>query len=329
MTSINSLIHGNGALEIRMIPNPEKAKSDSALLLMHGAEQLDIYLIDGGHANKCTLEALLALRRRLLKEAALEDIPENRLHLTLLITHCHVDHVETLYEEILPEPCFAVDAVYLPPATALTTDGTYSNLRNGDVYRRSLLLKAILDYSPETPIHMLRFGELRELPLPGGRIQLFAPLSDWGEPSGLSYILKYYFADKPEKVYPNVPVRVVNCNTMWIRAEIGEHSMLFPGDAVKVLTDRDDEPMDRTIAAYGKLMISDIVKYPHHGVGRNPAAANTASLLKPGGMAVLAAGLADSEAAIALDAIGIPHVNVADGTQIFVLTQESVQYIAP
>ena len=43
----------------------------------------------------------------------------------------------------------------------------------------------------------------------------------------------------------------------------------------------------------------------------------------------LAAGLADSEAAIALDAIGIPHVNVADGTQIFVLTQESVQYIAP
>ena len=46
-------------------------------------------------------------------------------------------------------------------------------------------------------------------------------------------------------------------------------------------------------------------------------------------MAVLAAGLADSEAATALDAIGIPHVNVADGTQIFVLTQESVQYIAP
>ena len=329
MNSINPLIHGNGALEIRMIPNPEKAKSDSALLLMHGAEQLDVYLIDGGHANKCTLEALHALRRRLLKEADLDDTSENRLHLTLLITHCHVDHVETLYEEILPEPCFAINAVYLPPATVLTTDGTYSNLRNGDVYRRSLLLKAIIDYSPETPINVLRFGELRELPLPGGRIQLFAPLSDWGEPGGLSYILEHYFADKPDKVYPNVPVRVVNCNTMWIRVEIGEHSMLFPGDAVKVLTDCNDEPMDRTIAAYGKMMISDIVKYPHHGVGRDPAAANTVSLLKPGGMVVLAAGRADTEGAIALDAIGVPHVNVADGTQVFILTPEGVQYIAP
>ena len=296
---------------------------------MHGAEQLDVYLIDGGHANKCTLEALHALRRRLLKEADLDDTSENRLHLTLLITHCHVDHVETLYEEILPEPCFAINAVYLPPATVLTTDGTYSNLRNGDVYRRSLLLKAIIDYSPETPINVLRFGELRELPLPGGRIQLFAPLSDWGEPGGLSYILEHYFADKPDKVYPNVPVRVVNCNTMWIRVEIGEHSMLFPGDAVKVLTDCNDEPMDRTIAAYGKMMISDIVKYPHHGVGRDPAAANTVSLLKPGAMVVLAAGRADTEGAIALDAIGVPHVNVADGTQVFILTPEGVQYIAP
>ena len=39
MGTINHLFQGGGELEIRLIPNPENAKSDAALLLMHGPDR--------------------------------------------------------------------------------------------------------------------------------------------------------------------------------------------------------------------------------------------------------------------------------------------------
>ena len=331
MGTINHLFQGGGELEIRLIPNPENAKSDAALLLMHGPERLDAYLIDGGLANGCTLEAVLALRRRLLAEAQLEDSEENRLALTLLVTHCHVDHVAELYKNLIPCPYVAIDALYLPPATALATDGAYNNTRNGDLMHRPRILSALMDHAPQAALYTLAYGETRTLPLPGGCLRLFAPDRDWGAPAGVDYVLRHYMADAPaERVFSNMPVRVLNCNCMWIQAEVGGHSMLFPGDAVKKLPQRDDESLDCMLAAYGELLRSDVVKYPHHGVKRNEAASMVASELRKGnGPAVLACSDAEKEAAPILDALGVPHMNLADGTQVFVLSAEGVQYIQP
>lgn len=321
---VNALCRGESRMEIRMIPNPERAKSDASILLMHGPEGLDVTLIDGGLANDLATQALLRVRREALAaagEAAREGDANWKLALRLIITHCHIDHVAELCENLIPCPYLAVRAMHLPPATALRVDGRYENRRNGDYNHRPQLLAAMARYAPDAPVEVLPYGQTRRIDLPGGSLRLFAPVRDWGDAAGERYILNHYLqgADA-EKIFLSLPVMAVNGNSQWVRACVGEHSMLFPGDAMKRLPDRADESMDDSIAFYGEALRSEIVKYPHHGVKRDAAAAPLARhLLLPHGLVILAAGTADEEGGARLDALGISHLNVMDGLLRIVL----------
>ena len=316
---VNRLCHGDGQMEIRMIPNPERVKSDASIVIMHGASGLDVTLIDGGIANGCATEALMTLRRQILTEAgeaAHESDPEWKLALRLIVTHCHVDHVGEISQNVLPCAYLAVQAMHLPPATVLRTDGTYDDTRNGDHQHRPALLAGMARYAPEAPIKILPFGQTQVIPLEGGCLRLFASTRDWGVPKLEDYFLHVYLQEADAaKIAYSLPVMAVNGNCQWVQACVGEHSMLFPGDTMKRRADRTDESMDESIAAYGEALRSDIVKYPHHGVKRNAAAKLVKEhLLKPNGLVILAADKADEEGGAQLDALGVPHLNVMDGT---------------
>lgn len=68
----------------------------------------------------------------------------------------------------------------------------------------------------------------------------------------LTYIKNVYYPGQADKdIRADLPVAVVNANSMWLRVELGGSSALFTGDIMKKKSDREDEPMDRMIAHYG------------------------------------------------------------------------------
>ena len=150
---------------------------------------------------------------------------------------------------------------------------------------------------------------------------------DYGVGDALTYIKNVYYPGQADKdIRADLPVAVVNANSMWLRVELGGSSVLFTGDIMKKKSDREDEPMDRMIAHYGaETLRSDIVKYPHHGISRNPAAKPVSQLLlKEGGVVVLTTKGAREKAGQMLAIYDAAFVTTEDGTQTFTMTAESV-----
>lgn len=323
---INTLFTDGNHIEARFLNTKNNAKTDATVLLAYGPEALEVVLIDGGLANGRCYQEVLELRKALLDQAGLSGQYKNKsykLRLTLMVTHCHKDHVAELYTNLLSSAMLEVTALYLPAATCLTTDGTYDNSQNGDYTHRPRLLDAMARYVPDAPIHCLDFGATLEVPLACGRAMLYAPLQDYGTPEGLKYVEAVYYGDaNAAKIRSDVPVAVVNANSMWIRVELGQNSMLFTGDIMKKKNDRSDEPFDNMIAAYGEALRSDIVKYPHHGISRNPAAGPLSqSLVKENGVVVLTTKGARDASGAKLAALGTDFVTTEDGAYTFVLDE--------
>ncbi len=329
--SLNDRIKSDSErIEIRFLDSSNNAKTDATLLLCYGAERLEVVVVDGGLANaRCYME-LLNLRKELLGELGLADEAKNKdyqLHLTIVATHCHKDHVASLYNEIIPCKFFTIDALYMSPATALVTDNTYDDNDNGDAVHRVKVLSAMRNYSPDTPIYTLDYAQTLSFPLSCGQATLYAPVQDYGVGDELTYIKDVYYPGKADKeIRDDLPVAVVNANSMWLRVELGDKSVLFTGDIMKKKNDREDEPMDKMIAYYGaETLRSDIVKYPHHGISRNPAAKPVSQLLlKDGGVAVLTTKGAREKAGTQLALYNTAFVTTEDGTQIFTMTQSSI-----
>lgn len=329
--SLNDLIQSDSErIELSFLNTDSNAKTDATLLLCYGKERMDVLLVDGGLANsRCYLE-LLNLRKALLTQLGLQDQSKNKdyqLHITLVVTHCHKDHVAALYNEIVPCKFFTIDALYLPPATQLVTDNTYDDSKNGDVQHRERLLSTMRNSSPDTPVYTLAYGESLAFPLSCGQATLYPPIMDYGVGEGLEYIQTVYYAAKSvADVRANLPVAVVNANSMWLRVELGNASALFTGDIMKKLDGRTDEPMDRMIDFYGADHLrADIVKYPHHGISRNPAAKPVSQLLlKENGVAVLTTKGARENAGVKLTTYGAAFVTTEDGTQTFTMTHDGV-----
>ena len=287
-------------------------------------------VVDGGLANsRCYME-LLNLRKELLSELGLADEAKNKdyqLHLTLVATHCHKDHVASLHNEIIPCKFFTIDALYMSPATALVTDNTYDDSSNGDATHRAKLLSAMQNYAPDAPVYTLEYAQTLTFPLSCGQATLYAPVQDYGVGEGLSYIKDVYYPGKADKdIRSDVPTAVLNVNSMWLRVELGEKSVLFTGDVMKKKADRADEPMDEMIAYYGAdVLRSDIVKYPHHGISRDAAAKPVSEqLLKDGGVAVLTTKGARDKAGTQLALYNAAFVTTEDGTQTFTMTCSSI-----
>ena len=182
--SLNDMIKTDSErIELRFLDSKNNAKTDATLLLCYGKERLEVLVVDGGLANsRCYME-LLNLRKDLLSALNLSDQAKNKdyqLHLTLVATHSHKDHIAALYSEIIPCKFFTIDALYMPPATALVTDNTYDDSKNGDAIHRVRLLSTMRDSAPNAPVYTLDYAQALIFPLACGQATLYAPIQDYG-----------------------------------------------------------------------------------------------------------------------------------------------------
>ena len=219
--SLNDMIKTDSErIELRFLDSKNNAKTDATLLLCYGKERLEVLVVDGGLANsRCYME-LLNLRKDLLSALNLSDQAKNKdyqLHLTLVATHSHKDHIAALYSEIIPCKFFTIDALYMPPATALVTDNTYDDSKNGDAIHRVRLLSTMRDSAPNAPVYTLDYAQALTFPLACGQATLYAPIQDYGVGDALTYIKNVYYPGQADKdIRADLPVAVVNANSMWL-----------------------------------------------------------------------------------------------------------------
>lgn len=328
---VNDFVKGNNEIEVRFLSTKNNDKTDATLLLCKGEDGMQIVVIDGGLANTRCYAELVELRKDLLRENGLQKEQRNanyKIRVTLVVTHCHKDHVAELYANLIPSKTIDVEALYLPQKSTLPIDNTYDDSKNGDHGHRTKLMEAMKQYAPEAPIHVIDFQQTMDVELLAGAMKLYGPESDYGTPEGLKYIHDTYYTNKPlVQVREDVPVAVTNANCMWARIELGESSILFTGDTMKKKSSMNNEPFDNMIKLYGaEELKSDIVKYPHHGISRNPAAKVIAdNLYKEGGVVVLTTKDARNKSGVALFQLNIPFVTTEDGDYTFVMTETGYQ----
>ena len=273
---VNDIAVDKPRMEVSFLKQPATDnKSDAALLVTYAPKGVEVFLVDGGMPNGTALKALLDLRRSLLVKMGKQDEeknPDYKLRFTSLVTHCHPDHINELVDNVMQSKSFELEDLYLPEATALPTGGDYLDSHNSDVNERLALLGQVGQFQKQADIHTIPFATKQEIPCEGGKIELYGPVSDWGKGEALRYIIDTYYADaSPEKRKNDVPTAVINSNCAWYRFVFQGKSVLFTGDVMKK-AQRDDEPFDRMLDFYGPQSLrSDIVKYPHHGILRNPA----------------------------------------------------------
>lgn len=327
--SVNALGGGAPAARCTFVAHPAEKKSDGFVLQFIDPTGMDVFAVDGGLSLGDTLNALLALRRDILKKAGLEKETGNRhykLEVSLLVSHYHVDHVNELVSNIIPMRRFLqIRHVYSPSVTALCGSTECNQARNGDVTNRPRVLQAMRCYQPGFTEHCLPFGQTLDVKVRGGEMRLFAPDCDWGAPEKAALLIEQYMKnDSPSK---ESPVKAVNNNSMWIRLSCAGHSLLLTGDTTKRLTDRSDEAVDTMIARYGEQLRSDIVKYPHHGVKREGCAGPIEEhLLRrgPDACVVLTGTEGPEQGGRLLDERGIPWVDLNRGSVTFTLSREGI-----
>ena len=284
-TAVNTLSKGKAGVTLRFLKHADN-KSDGFLLLDQGEKELHVYLIDGGLATGESFSALLRLRESILQANGLANkvhSPRYKLHVTLLISHFHIDHVNDLLHNVLPCRKFLrVTAAYFGAPSVFTKDTNHFTLHNGDLSHRPNFLRIAACYQPMMEKHVFAFGESGTLPLQNGKIEFFMPPKDWGEKQTADFIAEYYQQNDPKKVYESLSVGVVNANSLWMRITSRGQSLLLTGDVTKRFDDKE-EAMNQVIAYYGEKLRSHVVKMPHHGLGRNQTVALIkAHLLIPG-----------------------------------------------
>ncbi len=315
--SVNTLAAGECRMEVRFLDCAKK--SDGSLVLVRTEEGTQIVVVDGGIANARCYSELNNLRKEWMTDAGLAEQTKNadwQLHITLVVTHCHKDHVAELYSNIIPAKYLTVDALHLCEESVLPAEYADHESKN-----RVPLLNAMKNYAGDAPIYTVPFGETREIPLTYGTAKLFAPLVDFGAEEGRAFLTSvYYPTDTPKQLLADLATAVVNGNSLFLRVETPGASVLFPGDCMKKKAGRSDEPLDQMIAYYGEALRADIVKYPHHGIKRGAAAlCLKRSLVKEGGISVLTGPDAWNDGGIELDKLEMPWVDTRKGEQVFIL----------
>ena len=277
IVSVNSLVKGPKEMRVVFLERLSDKKSDAFYIACTDENGMELYLVDGGLATgKCSLE-LNTLRKEILKKAGLESEYKNKnykLDIHLLISHFHSDHVRELSNGLIAHKYMRILSAYYPAPTVLDQSGVYDNSKNSDIDDRAGVLSTLTRCWPDAPQHEIGFGDTYVVDTNVGELKLFASDMDWGTEENAKYAEKVYYPDSPADRRTDMPVAVVNCNCLWMRFAYGGHSVLFTGDTMKKKEAVTDEPLDRFIAYYGSAALrSDIVKYPHHGLSRNPAAA--------------------------------------------------------
>ena len=273
---VNQLVTGENEMRVVFLKRIDKNKSDAFYILNTPPQGLEVFLIDGGRSNKHCRDELLDLRADILTRAGLaEEINKSGhvLEIKVILSHFHGDHVNELLDNIAKiSPRIRLTGLYFPAATALTRDGTYNNDANDDLLKRYKVLTTVNTFHRKyCPQYEVPFGETMDVPSLLGNIRLYASPVDWGAGEYVKWMEDYHFAAKPQNIHSGMATEVINGNCLWMRVEYAGHSVLFTGDTNKKFENRDDEALDLFIARYGEELRSDIVKFPHHGRGRDAA----------------------------------------------------------
>ena len=274
----NAFAPHDGILRVHLIAHgADPAKSDAFLLEYNGT----YLMIDGGSpATDAALQYLLGVRRTLLAEhpELIED-ESCRLHLDLIATHCHVDHVGAWHAHILCSPYLEIGTVRMPPDSAIAPHHVGGGV-DGDARYRPKIARALKNFQPQANVlthefgaaHLHTFRMISDDPT-SPTVTVCPAVCDWGIGDKVEYIIKHYHPTGES--LQGVPVQVVNNCSDWFHIRHGSRTFLFTGDNVKKFADYDDESADLMTNAYLPILGSvDVVKYIHHGYKRDAGAAD-------------------------------------------------------
>lgn len=267
----------------------------------------EIYIIDGGHKSTgedSVYTYLMNLRRELLPEGVQEADENYKLKITVILSHFHTDHMNTYIHDIIPSPFIEIAGVYLTEQSVFESTPLYG-ICDPDYYSDGVIetkgrlrfLKLLEEYSTETTLEYVPFGEIMQIKSKDGKVtfDLFAPSEDWGTPERAQHLLDlYYESGKSRYTAADLPKAVVNANSMWLKITYGDRSMLFTGDVMKRAKNAyspdspnyAEEPFDVMLSYYADkcgedVFDADIVKFPHHGQVRAEASKGVFEVFSP------------------------------------------------
>jgi len=167
----NEFASRDNELRVHLIGHGEEPpKSDAFLLEYNGM----LVLIDGGLFDcDASLNYLLKLRRMFLAEhESLWNDAGCRLRLSVMISHCHRDHMGALITNVFPSPYIEIDTVYMPPDSEL--DQKYG--KSGDIKYRADFARALGEYQPQARVIDVAFGAENRIILPMFGDRTHAPM---------------------------------------------------------------------------------------------------------------------------------------------------------
>ncbi len=263
-------------LRVHMIAHGEEPPKSDAFLLAYNGQYL---LIDGGMVNcPASLAYIMEIRRDLLSghEELLADT-DCRLKISIMISHCHRDHVGALITHVLPSPYLEVESIYLPAYSALPERYGITGT-NGDTKYRPLLCEAWETYQPNIKVSTHDFGvenrfsfRMIEGDETSPLLTICPPCHDYGEQPRLDHLVNIYCEGNHDD--PRVATLVINNTSDWLHVRHGHHSFLFTGDTTKKLETPTLEMAQEMTDAYLPILGHiDVLKYVHHGYARNAAA---------------------------------------------------------
>ncbi len=299
---VNKFMPETDSLEL-FVAGCEVKKQDGFVFSYKG----EILVLDGGHKSTgedSVYTYLMNLRKKLLPDGVSENDENYKLKITVILSHFHTDHMNTYIHDIIPSPFIEIDRVYLTEQSVFEKTELY-NICDPNYYSDGVIetkgrlrfLSLIEEYSPETQIEYVPFGETMQIKSDDGNVvfDLFAPSEDWGTPERASHLLDiYYNSGKASNTAADFPKAVVNSNSMWMKVTYKDRSMLFTGDVMKRAKNAyspdspnyAEEPFDVMLSYYADkcgedVFDVDIVKFPHHGQVRAEASKGVFEVFRP------------------------------------------------
>ncbi len=299
---VNKFMPENDNLEL-YVAGCEVKKQDGFVFSYNG----EIFVHDGGHkttGEDSVYTYLMKLRSSLLPDGVSENDENYKLRITVILSHFHTDHMNTYIHDIIPSPFIEISKVYLTEQSVFEKTELY-NICDPNYYSdgvvetkgRLRFLSLLEEYSPETQLVYVPFGETMQIKSKDGKVvfDLFAPSEDWGTPERAQHLIDiYYDSGKSQYTAADFPKAVVNSNSMWLKVTYGDRTMLFTADVMKRAENAyspdspnyADEPFDVMLSYYAEkcgedVFDTDIVKFPHHGQVRAEASKGVFEVFTP------------------------------------------------
>lgn len=269
----NEFASRDNELRVHLIGHGEEPpKSDAFLLEYNGM----LVLIDGGLFDcDASLNYLLKIRRMFLAEhESLRNDAGCRLRLSVMISHCHRDHMGALITNVFPSPYIEIDTVYMPPDSEL--DQKYG--QSGDIKYRAGFARALTEHQPQARVIDVAFGAENRIILymsdDGASAPVITVCPPWINNASPDRVALLISVLKQGEDNPNISTLVVNNNSVWIHVRFGERTFLFTGDTVKKNKPMGYEMPEEMIGIYADIIGGqvDVLKYVHHGYKRDGAA---------------------------------------------------------